>query len=1016
MNPTRFSRLLCVLVCAGLLSLLALPSGRESLRSAETKVDPKTHVFECRWTDTRIVIDGIADEEAWKDAEVIDYFYLPWLGKNVRPSKTATKARLLWDRENLYFLAELEDHDLFADVKEHNGQTWNNDVFELFFRPSSEKESYYEFQVNALGTSFDRYFADRKSAGQKRSDQDPEFHLETKVKLDGTLEDRKDRDQGWVVEGKIPWRDFLKTGGRPLPEARWKFNLSRYDYAITEKEPELSTCAPLTERNYHKIDDYATLQFKGPPAKTRKPYGIDKRVPLTTSTVIGSPEPPLPYVVQKAFPEMKMNYPIHVVRQPGTDLLYYIGADGSYAPTTLRRMKDDPTCKTDEEIWKMKGVAYDLVFHPKFAETGYAYLGWNARRENGGMTTRVTRYTVSREPPYAFDLTSEKLIIEWPSDGHNGGALCFGNDGMLYVTSGDGTADSDRDMVGQEMSKLTAKVLRIDVDHPDEGRSYSVPKDNPFVGKEGIAPETWAYGLRNPWRMTCDPKTGHVWVGNNGQDIWEQIYFVRKGDNFGWSVYEGSHPFYLGRKLGPTPHVKPATEHHHSEARSLTGGVVYHGAKLPELVGAYVYGDYSTGRIWAVRHDGQKVVWHKEIARTRMQITGFGIDSKGELLICDHQGSGKGNMYALVPNPKKTADEKFPKKLSESGLFQSVKGHVVQPGLIPYSVNAPFWSDGAHKARFIAMPDGDGKIDFAHNRGWNFPDRTVIVKSFALETEEGKPESRRWIETRFLTRQDGEWFGYSYQWNPEQTDGTLVESSGRDTTYTVTDAMGEKRQQVWHYPSRAECMICHSRAANWVLGLCEAQMNKVHDYGGVPDHQFRVLEHLGVLPSFNFVEDSKRRTREELEAAGKPAKEIDAYLKRQTGPGGPNSTLLSYDPERYRKLVDPFDPKQDLTARAKSYLHTNCSSCHVEAGGGNALMELEFFTKLDKMRIVDVKPVHSTFGLPDARLVAPGHPERSVLLHRISHRGEGHMPPLSTHAVDRRGVELISEWIKNMAR
>ena len=137
-------------------------------------------------------------------------------------------------------------------------------------------------------------------------------------------------------------------------------------------------------------------------------------------------------------------------------------------------------------------------------------------------------------------------------------------------------------------------------------------------------PETWAYGLRNPWRLAVDPKTGHIWVGNNGQDLWEQVYFVRKGDNFGWSVYEGSHIFYANRKMGPQPLTPPAAEHHHSEARSMTGGVVYYGSEAARSYGAYIYGDHSTGRIWGIRHDGTKVTWHKLLADTTFNITGFG--------------------------------------------------------------------------------------------------------------------------------------------------------------------------------------------------------------------------------------------------------------------------------------------------------------------------------------------------------------------------------------------------------
>src|SRR5205085_8407650 len=160
-----------------------------------------------------------------------------------------------------------------------------------------------------------------------------------------------------------------------------------------------------------------------------------------------------------------------------------------------------------------------------------------------------------------FDPASETPIIEWWSDGHDGGAMAFGNDGMFYITSGDGTSDSDTRITGQRTDLLNAKVLRIDVDHPSNGKQYSVPKDNPFVSRPEFAPETWAYGFRNPWRMTCDRQTGHIWVGMNGQDLWEPAYLVQKGANYGWSVKEGSHDFYPQRKAGPTPISPPTLEH-----------------------------------------------------------------------------------------------------------------------------------------------------------------------------------------------------------------------------------------------------------------------------------------------------------------------------------------------------------------------------------------------------------------------------------------------------------------------
>jgi hypothetical protein len=208
--------------------------------------------------------------------------------------------------------------------------------------------------------------------------------------------------------------------------------------------------------------------------------------------------------------------------------------------------------------------------------------------------------------------------------------------------------------------------------------------------------------------------------------------------------------------------AKRTIEHSHAEFRSLTGGIVYYGKQLPELEGAYVYGDYSTGRVWAMKHDGTRPVWHKELATPRLQITGFGLNTRGELLICDHGPTG--GLYTLELMPKATRPSTFPRKLSASGLFEAVKDHRMKLGVIPYSVNAPFWSDGLHKERWLALP-GTETIAYTKTRGWNFPDRTVLVKSFAVEREEGNPATRQWVETRFFTKQEGEWYGYSYVWN-----------------------------------------------------------------------------------------------------------------------------------------------------------------------------------------------------------------------------------------------------------
>src|SRR5665213_516344 len=1003
-------------------------AGAASTPDSSTNAAPSSPTqYECRWTDAPITIDGRDDEPAWKQAQAIDHFVISWKKGAARKPHTSTKAKLLWDREYLYFFAEMQDTDLYADITEHNGAIWNNDAFELFFKPADDKPGYYEFEVNPANADMELFLPARNAGGYSRFKGQTKIAMKTAVQLRGTLNHWQDEDQGWSVEGRIPWRDLAPTGGRPNVGEEWKFSLCRVDFSVGLDSPELSTCAPLTQPSFHRYEDYATLKFvrsdaggpaTAPAAQGARPYGIDRRVPWTTSRVIGLPDPPLPYTVEKAFPKLKVFQPLYVLEEPRRNDYLLLQHLGSWSgPGRLLRFRNDPNVQTTQTLLEIDGIAYGMTLHPDFVHNGYLYIMGNVPLNGNDKKDRITRYTISRQAPYNIEAHSELTILEWPSNGHNGGDLAFGPDGYLYHASGDGTSDSDSNLRGQDLTHLTAKMIRIDVDHPAGGKAYSVPRDNPFVNTPGARPETWAYGLRNPWRLAFDRKTGDLWVGQNGQDLWESVYLIHKGANYGWSRYEGGHEFQPLRHAGPTPVTFPIVEHPHSEMRSLTGGIVYRGSKFLDLDGAFIYGDWSTGRIWGVKSaDHKAATWHKELTRTTLQIAGFRETRDGDILIMDQGGAA---IYKLAPAPAAAPTSPFPRKLSETGLFVSTAYNLPSPALIPYDVNAPLWSDGAAKERFMAIP-GEGTINVSAARGWDFSEGTVLVKTFSLDMELGNSASAKRLETRLFTKQMGQWAGYTYLWNDEQTDATLIGAAGLDKTYSIRDpaAPGGTRKLVWHFPSRAECMTCHSRASNFVLGPSILQLNKTHDYGnGIKDNQLRTLEHLGIL-RVDYMTFAREQIRKDLLQPGKDDREADRLMNEALATRGQReptpSTLLAFDPDHIPRLTNPYDASADLTLRVRSYLHANCAICHVQEGGGNALMNLEFGVPPEKCRAINVPPQHDSFGIANAKLIAPGDPGNSVLLHRVAIRGSGQMPPLGSNMVDEKAVEMLRAWIEKM--
>lgn len=335
---------------------------------------------------------------------------------------------------------------------------------------------------------------------------------------------------------------------------------------------------------------------------------------------------------------------IFVATQPGTIHVWKNDPNASEMTTFLDIRERIHYAAPDENEEGFLGLA----FHPSFKKNGEFFVYYtNDYKTEQDRKSIISRFRVSKDDPNKADPASEEIILEIPQPywNHNGGTIIFGPDGYLYIGLGDGGAGGDPHKNGQNLGTLLGKMLRIDVDHHDDGLAYAIPSDNPFVGKQVARGEIWAYGIRNIWRMAFDRKTGDLWAGDVGQNIWEEIDLITKGGNYGWNLREGMHP-YVDPKTdaagsGPRPDlIEPIWEYHHDVGKSITGGNVYRGKEVPELEGAYLYADYVSGRIWALWYDGRA----KQVTSNRLIVTGstpvttFGEDDAGEVYYTTQEG------------------------------------------------------------------------------------------------------------------------------------------------------------------------------------------------------------------------------------------------------------------------------------------------------------------------------------------------------------------------------------------
>ena len=665
------------------------------------------------------------------------------------------------------------------------------------------------------------------------------------------------------------------------------------------------------------------------------------------------------------------------------------------------------------KIWTQNGEIYGstetgifiMTFHPEFNVPGspnrnYFYIYYVGKKNGNKATVYLSRFT-RPDGSTTADPNSELVLIEQYVDKpwHRGGGLLFGNDGFLYLAVGDFNSNHWTQRIDE---RFIGGILRIDVDmdptrsHPIvktlqsvDGQSFSgnyyVPNDNPWLDPTGgHFEEYYAIGCRNPHRMTLDSLTGDIYIGNvgsGGNTAIEEINKLEKAANFGWPFREGDQPWE--GNVPPSPLIGNITDpvyfyDHTGADYCVIGGQVYRGTTFPNLYGKYIFGDYGSSKIYALDLTGSGPDMIEELASfPPSRPTAISLGPDNEIYIANTnngQSVYKMNSNGTIVNP--------PQWLSQTGAFSNLNTLEVSQGFIPYSVNTPLWSDGAEKYRWVAIPnDGshnspEEEVNFSELGEWDFPNGTVFIKHFELQTDETNPNSMKRLETRFLVRaDDGSFYVMTYKWLPDGSDAELLPGSFEEDI-TITTAGGGSRIQKWYYPSRSDCFICHTDAAKRVLGLKTRQLNGDHTYPqtGNTANQLESWNHIGIF----------------------------------------NPTLVESNIPGYLTSKALTDTSATIEFRARSYLDANCAGCHRPGAGGRAEFDLRLTTPLGSQGIIN-EPVYEDLGIAGAAVIVPGDTSKSIMYQRMRTTDPCcTMPPIGRSLTDELALSIVGEWIMEM--
>lgn len=664
-----------------------------------------------------------------------------------------------------------------------------------------------------------------------------------------------------------------------------------------------------------------------------------------------------------ALPGLTFSGPVGVTQAPGDAAHFYVWQQGGQllrvdaaGAATKSTVLDLAATAGKLSVGSGENGFLGVAFSPNWQTNHTAYLSYTTPSAAPAGFDSVVSRIASSDGGATLDLATEKVLIQFaqPFTNHNGGNILFGPDGYLYAGFGDGGSAYDPGNRSQDLTLFFGKLLRIDV----EGQAtYAIPPTNPFANDTtGKKPEIYAYGLRNPWRWSFDRATGDLWVGDVGQDRWEEIDKVALGGNYGWKIWEGTHCTDNTTTCSLPGALPPVLDYGHPSTgdpmpgQSVTGGYVYRGKSIPTLEGSYVFADYASGTVWRIVSAADGTPTREKLLDSGLNISSFGEDLAGELYVVS---MGDGKIYQVVAGDQQP-DTHFPMRLSATGCVDPQQPWQPALGVVAYDVNVPLWSDGADKRRWIAIPEG-ATIHVGDDGDWDLPVGTVLMKEFSVAGTR--------LETRlFVHHDDGEWAGYSYEWLADQSDAVLLPGA-------KTRDLGNGAS--WYYPSRNDCLQCHTQAAGRSLGLETAQLNRDGPDGA--GNQLALFDAIGWL---------------------------DAPLPAP--------------PERLPAFARPDDDAAPLDARARAYLHANCSFCHRMGGPGRVPPDWRFSLPLAMTGACDGTPQDGDLGVAGALILTPGAPAKSTASLRMHALDASRMPPLATHVVDTAGTALVDAWIASL--